>query len=56
MYMCEGVCVWVYVKPCPKTSLGWLIPDAGRKGRWENGFWTTRIWDAWTFLHFVDGL
>lgn len=29
------VCVWNL--RCPKTSLGWLIPDAGRKGRWKNG-------------------
>lgn len=35
------VCVCGCNVRCPKTSLGWLIPDAGRKGRWENGFWGT---------------
>lgn len=43
---------------CPKTSLGWLIPDAGRKGRWENGFWGTADEDLGRsgVFAFVDGL
>lgn len=54
--MCACVCATCVVQRLP--LIPWLIPDAGRKGRWENGFWGTADEDLGRsgVFAFVDGL
>lgn len=54
----------VYMCVCVESALSkdfpWVVNTGCWKERemeeWDFGERPTRIWDGWTFLHFVDGL